>query len=282
MASGNRLQAGDVERRSHLQLNGKGSRGKIKPRVKIQNTSPGFLDQLSKFSTGFFDDSPVQSPEILTGHEFDPDADILAAQRALPRDSSHSFFASVRPDDMNGLACLGGMFAPHKRAVAAHEDCFGILFPCAAYFFRTEAHRDCRHFSRTPPQVTAEFAGGKDDVEKLGPVEIIEILSCVFDLIRRSHALMDETAHRFRIREAQAGPLPNFFVFVKARVAHRDEMIPAECLTVERRGGGLATTCKTTLEQIRHFVGQAIGNIGIRLKLWAIPLASHSLILVFY
>jgi hypothetical protein len=67
---------------------------------------------------------------------------------------------------------------------------------------------------------------------------------------------VDEMADRFRVRDAQARPQPNFFVLVKTRVALRNEMLPAEGLAVERRGDGLATIWKAALIRIRHFVAQ--------------------------
>jgi hypothetical protein len=43
-------------------------------------------------------------------------------------------------------------------------------------------------------------------VEKLGSAQIIKIQRRVFYLVRGPRAFVDETAHRFRIRGAQAGP----------------------------------------------------------------------------
>jgi hypothetical protein len=47
--------------------------------------------------------------------------------------------------------------------------------------------------------MTPEFAGREDNVEKLGAVEIIQVLRRVFNLVRVPRGFVDETANRLRI-----------------------------------------------------------------------------------
>ena len=101
--------------------------------------------------------------------------------------------------------------------------------------------------------MAAEFAGRQDDVEKFGPVQIIEIFHRVFHLVRGSRAFVDESAYRFRIRRMQAGSFPKFIVPVQSHIACRDEVLPTERLAFKRSGDLLVTTADFTLLWARHF-----------------------------
>src|ERR1700730_2851823 len=95
-------------------------------------------------------------------------------------------------------------------------------------------------------------------------MQIVEILSRVFDLVRGSRAFVDETAHRFCIRGAQPGSLANLVVLVKARVAQRYEVLPAKSLAVEGRGNSLATISNTAFIYSRHIATQTILDLRAR------------------
>src|SRR5580700_5573972 len=114
--------------------------------------------------------------------------------------------------------------------------------------------------------MTSEFASRQNDVKKLGPVQIIEILGRVFDLVGRSRAFVNETAHRFRIGGAQAGSFANLIVMVKPRVTNGNEMFAAKRLAVKRCGERLATIRDTALFCIPHISTQGNGNL--RNPLW--------------
>jgi hypothetical protein len=110
-----------------------------------------------------------------------------------------------------------------------------------------------------------EFAGREDNVQKFGPIQIVEVLCCMFDLVRGSRAFMNEAAYRFRDRGAQSGPFAKFVILVEPGIARRYEVLPAESLAVESRGCSLATIRYTARFCSRHIVTQGIWDIRIRL-----------------
>jgi hypothetical protein len=89
-------------------------------------------------------------------------------------------------------------------------------------------------------------------VEQLGPVEIIEICRRMLHFVSGARAFVDETAHRFGIRGAQAWSLANRVVLVKPRVTGRNEVLLAKSLAIECRGEYLAATIDFAYFRTRH------------------------------
>jgi hypothetical protein len=71
-------------------------------------------------------------------------------------------------------------------------------------------------------------------MEKLCPVQIIEVLGIMFHLIRTPRALADEVARCFGIKQAQNRPIPHFLVLIKARIGRGDKVFPAKRLSDQR------------------------------------------------
>jgi hypothetical protein len=64
----------------------------------------------------------------------------------------------------------------------------------------------------------------------------------MFDLVRLSCALVDESPHQFRVRTTQIVALLHFGIPIELRVADRDKMRQTNCIASKRRDDSLLTT----------------------------------------
>jgi len=117
-------------------------------------------------------------------------------------------------------------------------------------------------------------------VEKLGAVQIVEMLSIVFNFVGGSCAFVDESADRFRIGGAQARSFADFIVMIEPRVTHGNEVGPAERFTVQGRGDALATVRNAALFYARHGSTQDMLDIRAGLHFRLRPETSNIVILV--
>jgi hypothetical protein len=89
-------------------------------------------------------------------------------------------------------------------------------------------------------------------MQKQRSLQMIEILPCMFNFVRLSHALVDEAAHRFRVRATHTVALLYFSVPIKLHVADRNKMLPAKFLALKRRNDSIFAATETTVFSSRH------------------------------
>jgi len=128
-----------------------------------------------------------------------------------------------------------------------------FFLPGAAKLVTAKAYWDGGHFPGTAPQMTAQFIGPKNDVQKPSSIQIVEIYCHVFYLIGLSRALIDEAPHRFRVRHTQAMRFLHFVVPLKLRIADSDKMPPAKSFPFKRHTGNLVTPRDTALFSLSHY-----------------------------
>ena len=134
------------------------------------------------------------------------------------------------------------MFAPHERAIPADQHGLGVFFPGAAEFFRAEAHGNGGYFARASAQVASQLAGGENDVQELGAVQIIEILRGVLHFISLAGGFVNKSPDGLGVRDTQSRSFTDFLVTVQTRITHGNEVLPAQRLAVQRSSICLATT----------------------------------------
>src|SRR5229473_2777110 len=134
----------------------------------------------------------------------------------------------------------------------AQQQGLRFFFPSTAKLVTRKAHGDGGHLPGTPPQMTAQFVGPKNDVEKSSSVQVVEIFCRVFYLIGLPRALIDEAPHHFPVRHTQAMLFLHFLVTLKLRVADRDKMSLAKPFSIKSRTGSLVTTLDAALFSVRH------------------------------
>src|SRR5260370_7195728 len=130
----------------------------------------------------------------------------------------------------------------------------GLRFfsPSTAKPVTRKAHGDGGHLPGTPPQMTAQFVGPKNDVEKSSSVQVVEIFCRVFYLIGLPRALIDEAPHHFPVRHTQAMLFLHFLVSLKLGVADRDKMSLAKPFSIKNRTASLVTTLDAPLFTAPH------------------------------
>jgi hypothetical protein len=82
--------------------------------------------------------------------------------------------------------------------------------------------------------MTTQVTGPFNNMYNQRSLQMIEILPSMFDLVRLSHTLVDEAAHRFRVRPAHMVALVHFGVPIKPLVADGNKMLPAKFLALKR------------------------------------------------
>jgi hypothetical protein len=82
--------------------------------------------------------------------------------------------------------------------------------------------------------MTTQVSGPFNNMCNQRSLQMIEILPSMFDLVRLSHTLVDEAAHRFRLRPAHRVAHVYLGVPIKLLVADGDKMLPAKFLALKR------------------------------------------------
>jgi hypothetical protein len=145
----------------------------------------------------------------------------------------------------------------------AQQQGLRFFFPSTAKLVTAEAHGDGGRFPGTAPQMTAQFIGPKNDVQKPSSIQVVEIYGRVFHLVGLSRALIDEAPHRFRLSHTQAMRLLHFVVALKLRIANRDKMPPAKHVPVKLGTGSLVTVRDTAMFSVPHYQRARSGCITI-------------------
>ncbi len=134
----------------------------------------------------------------------------------------------------------------------AQQHGMSFFFPCVSKLVTAKAHGDGGHLPGTPPQMTAQFVGPKNDVKKPCPIQVVEILCRVFYLIGLPRALIDEAPRRLGVRLILAVYFPDFIVPLKPRIADGDKVPLAKCFVFKRRTDSLVTARDTASFCFRH------------------------------
>ena len=80
----------------------------------------------------------------------------------------------------------------------------------------------------------AEASGPFNNMFNQHSLQMIEILPPMFNCVRLSHALLDEAAHRFRVRPTHIVALVHLDVPIELLVADGNKMFPAKFLALKR------------------------------------------------
>src|ERR1700681_3999655 len=111
------------------------------------------------------------------------------------------------------------MVTLHRRAIAAQDHGLGVFFPDTTKFVAAETYSNGGRFSRAPPKMAAQLTRRKNDVQESRALQIIEFLCRLFNVIRLTRTLIDESPQRFRGRCAHPSAIAHSVVPLKLRVA---------------------------------------------------------------
>ena len=155
----------------------------------------------------------------------------------MPHHASRRLLTGIQPLDEKYLAVIHRVLALQQGAVAAEHLRLRFFFPGATRPIGTQTHGNVDGLANTAPQPPAQLTRPQQNVQQLGPLQVVEVVGGLRNVGRLPRAPRQELPHGLAVGVAGTLVLEAPRALFQLLIASGEEMLAAEGVRLERRGG---------------------------------------------